>query len=91
MKVKNGYLLISDITGYAEFLVESELQHAKEILDTLLKTGVKSIRPPIRVLNTRGEAILAFAAENDFIQPQSLNKQKRRLEISPDNAWVTES
>lgn len=72
MEVKNGYLLISDITGYTEFLVESELQHAKEILDTLLKTGVNSMRPPIRVLNTRGDAVLAFAAHDDFIQPQSL-------------------
>ena len=41
MEVKKGYLLISDISGYTEFLVRSELQHAKEILDTLLETGVK--------------------------------------------------
>ena len=53
MEVKNGYLLISDISGYTEFLVKSEVQHAKEILDTLLYTGVKSIVPLIRVLNTR--------------------------------------
>jgi hypothetical protein len=49
MEVKNGYLLISDISGYTEFLVQSELLHAKEILDTLLQTGIQSIRPPIRV------------------------------------------
>jgi hypothetical protein len=41
-------------------------------LDTLLQTGVKSIRPPIRVLNTRGDAVLAFVAADDFLQPQSL-------------------
>ena len=39
MDVKHGYLLITDITGYTEFLVGSELDHAKEILDTLLVTG----------------------------------------------------
>ena len=72
MEVKNGYLLISDIGGYTEFLVSSELQHAKEILDTLLQTGVESIRLPIRVLNTRGDAVLAFVAAGDFLQPQSL-------------------
>jgi hypothetical protein len=72
MEVKNGYLLISDISGYTEFLVSSELQHAKEILDTLLQTGVKSTRPPIRVLNTRGDAVLAFVEAGDFLQPQSL-------------------
>lgn len=72
MEVKNGYLLISDISGYTKFLVKSELQHAKEILDTLLQTGIASIRPPIRVLNTRGDAVLAFVAADDFLQPQSL-------------------
>ena len=72
MEIKKGYLLISDITGYTEFLVQSELQHAKEILDTLLETGIHSIRAPIRVLNSRGDAILAFVAEEDFLQPQTL-------------------
>ena len=56
MEVKNGYVLISDITGYTEFLIESELQHAKEILDTLLKTGVNSMRPPIAMGNSESDA-----------------------------------
>jgi hypothetical protein len=72
MEVKQGYLLISDITGYTEFLVESELLHAKEILDTLLITGIKAIKAPIRMLNTRGDAILAFVDADEFLQPQSL-------------------
>jgi hypothetical protein len=72
MEITKGYLLISDITGYTQFLVESELLHAKEILDTLLETGIRSIRAPIRVLNTRGDAILAFVAEDNFLQPQTL-------------------
>jgi len=72
MEVKNSYLLISDISGDTEFLVKSELLHAKQILDTLLKTGIDSIRPPIRVLNTRGDAVLSFMATDDFLQPQSL-------------------
>ena len=41
IKIKSGYLLISDISGYTEFLVQSELLHAKEILDTLLENGVR--------------------------------------------------
>lgn len=72
MEVKNGYLLISDISRYTQFLVSSELQHSKEILDTLLQRGVESIRLPIRVLNTRGYAVLAFVAADDFRQSQSL-------------------
>lgn len=57
MEIKNGYLLITDITGYTEFLVDSELLHPKEILDTLLATGINANRAPIRALNTQGDAI----------------------------------
>ena len=31
MDIQNGYLFITDITGYTEFLTQSELDHAKEI------------------------------------------------------------
>ena len=72
MKVKQGYLLVSDISGYTKFLVDSELVHAKEILDSLLATGTKSFMDPIRILNTRGDAIMAFAEQSEFVQPQSL-------------------
>jgi hypothetical protein len=70
--VKNGYLLISDISGYTQFLVDSELGHAKEILDSLLTATVDAVKAPIQVLNTRGDAILAFVAADEFLQPQSL-------------------
>jgi len=71
-KIETGYVLITDISGYTRFLVGSELQHAKEILDTLLQTTIDAIRPPMRVLNTRGDAVLAFVAAADFVQPQTL-------------------
>jgi len=72
MEIKKGYLLISDITGYTEFLVQSELLHAKEILDTLLETSVRSIHLLIKVLNTRGDAVLAYVEADQFLQAQSL-------------------
>ena len=72
MVVRQGYLLITDITGYTQFLVSSELQHAKEILDTLLQSTIDAIEPPIEVLNTRGDAVVAYVSEGEFLQPQSL-------------------
>lgn len=79
MDVKKGYLLITDISGYTQFLVESELAHAKEILDSLLATTVESIRAPVRVLNTRGDAVLCFVDEDQFLQPQSLLEAMQRI------------
>ncbi len=72
MEIKQGYLLVTDISGYTEFLVHSELEHAKEILDSLLLAGINAIRAPVRVLNTRGDAILAFVDAREFLQPQTL-------------------
>ena len=72
MDITRGYLLISDISGYTRFLVESELQHAKEILDSLLTATIDAIQAPIKVLNTRGDAVLAYVDADGFLQPQSL-------------------
>lgn len=79
MDVVSGYLLVSDITGYTRFLVESELAHAKEILDTLLKTTIAAIHPPIRLLNTRGDAVMAFVDDSEFVQPQALLEAVRKM------------
>lgn len=79
MTVRRGYLLTTDISGYTRFLVESELQHAKEILDTLLSTTIASIKAPVTVLNTRGDAVLAYVAETNFLQPQSLLESMREI------------
>jgi hypothetical protein len=79
MQIQTGYLLISDITGYTRFLVSSELAHAKEILDSLLQTTIDAIEPPVRLLNTRGDAVVAFVADDGFLQPQSLLESIRGI------------
>lgn len=79
MEIQQGYLLISDITGYTRFLVESELGHAKEILDSLLTATIDSIEAPVRVLNTRGDAVVAFVSDDQFRQPQSLLESIERI------------
>ena len=79
MDIKKGYLLVTDISGYTQFLVESELGHAKEILDSLLKTTMEAIEAPVRVLNTRGDAVLCFVDEDQFVQPQSLLESIERI------------
>jgi hypothetical protein len=97
LQVTKGYLLISDITGYTEFLVGSELDHATEILQALLQVTIDAVRAPIRMLNTRGDAVFAFVAADRFLQPQSLLESieqiylefHRRLQLMDLNTTCT--
>lgn len=57
MEVKSGYLLITDTSGYTEFLVISELQHAKEILDTLLQTSANMAELDLKLFLHFGEYV----------------------------------
>ena len=72
MQVETGYLFITDITGYTEFLTQSELLHASEILESLFDTMLTDIEPPLKILNTRGDAILAYAPASSFRQAHTL-------------------
>lgn len=79
MDVTAGYLLTTDISGYTKFLVESELGHAKEILDTLLRTTIDAVKAPVRVLKPMGDAIMCFVRADEFRQPQSLLEATREI------------
>jgi uncharacterized protein DUF2652/polyketide cyclase/dehydrase/lipid transport protein len=54
-----GFLLIADISGYTMFLTSSELEHAKDILDSLLKSVLAEIKAPLTLSNLQGDAVLA--------------------------------
>ncbi len=64
--------LTSGISGYTKILVDSELGHAKEILDTLLRTTIDAVKAPVRVLEPMGDAIMCFVRTGEFLQPQIL-------------------
>ncbi|MBM3215645.1 DUF2652 domain-containing protein [Candidatus Poribacteria bacterium] len=70
--VQTGYLLITDITGYTQFLTESELEHAHQILQELMRELLREMRSPLRVSNYQGDAVLAYARRDDIIQGQTL-------------------
>lgn len=72
MKIETGYFLISDITGYTQFLAHSELDHAKEILDALFESILDNIESPLIVSNTQGDAIICYAPAHAFHQPGQL-------------------
>jgi class 3 adenylate cyclase len=61
---ETGYLVLADISGFTSFLSTSELDHAHDILDSLLQVVVDCLAPPFTVLTVEGDAVFACAREN---------------------------
>jgi uncharacterized protein YndB with AHSA1/START domain len=69
---QDGYLLIADITGYTAFLRESELDHAKDSLRSLLDLLIEHTKPPLVISRLEGDAVISYAPEGSFQQGQTL-------------------
>jgi uncharacterized protein YndB with AHSA1/START domain len=69
---QDGYLLIADITGYTAFLRESELDHAKDSLRSLLDLLIERTKPPLVISRLEGDAVISYAPEGSFLQGQTL-------------------
>ncbi|NQV42484.1 MAG: DUF2652 domain-containing protein, partial [Candidatus Marinimicrobia bacterium] len=62
-QIKNGYFIITDITGYTIFLNKSELDHAHNIIQALFESQLDVISAPLQVSNFQGDAILCHVPE----------------------------
>ena len=66
-----GYFIITDISGYTEYLTGSELDHANEILQSLFDAQLKAVKHPFIISGFRGDAIFMYVPETNFVQSQS--------------------
>jgi hypothetical protein len=69
-KTHEGYLLIADITGYTQYLSESELEHAQDTLTALLELLVENTGPPLVISRLAGDAVISYGLREDFFQGQ---------------------
>jgi hypothetical protein len=69
---QQGFLIISDITGYSKYLKESELEHARDSLTALLNLLIKHTQSPLVISDLEGDAVFSYAPANGFLQGQSL-------------------
>ena len=76
-----GYFIITDISGYTEYLTESELDHAHEILQSLFDAQLKHIKFPLKISGFRGDAIFMYTPEMCFVNPQSFIETLENLYI----------
>jgi hypothetical protein len=67
-----GYFIITDISGYTEYLTKSELEHAHATLQGLFDAQLAHLKFPLHISGFRGDAIFMYVPESEFINPQSL-------------------
>ncbi len=67
-----GFFIITDISGYTEYLTGSELDHANEILQSLFDAQLKAVKHPFILSGFRGDAIFMYVPETNFVQAQSM-------------------
>ena len=66
-----GALVLADISGYTQYLTESELEHSREILSELLNEVVTSLQGRLTVSNLEGDAVffIGTGIEGDLGEP----------------------
>lgn len=76
-----GYFIITDISGYTEFLTKSEIDHAHETLQNLFNVQLENIKFPLKISGFRGDAIFIYTPEACFVNPQSFLETLENLYI----------
>ncbi len=69
---QQGFLIISDITGYSKYVNELELEHARDSLAALLNILIDHTQSPLIISKLEGDAVFSYAPEGGFLQGQSL-------------------
>ena len=68
----SGHLLIADISGYTGYLAASELEHAEEVLRSLMVLLIDRTLPPMRVAGLRGDAVFSYGLAGAGLEGQAL-------------------
>ncbi len=67
----HGLLLIADISGYTIYLSQSELEHAQEVLQSLLELLIDHTRPPLVLSRLAGDAVISYVLQETAVQGQT--------------------
>ena len=78
---QKGYFILTDISGYTEYLTASELDHAHETLQSLFDVQLANIKFPLKISGFRGDAIFMYTPEACFVNPQTFLETLENLYI----------
>ncbi|OBJ96484.1 hypothetical protein A5638_16445 [Mycolicibacterium fortuitum] len=65
-RTREGYLLLADISGYTNFLTQTELEHAQAIVSELTVLVRDRFVPPMRFVKVEGDAVFCYAERRVF-------------------------
>lgn len=70
--LKQGFLVIADISGYTAFFTQTEIDHAQEIMDGLIDALLARMQPFFTLAKLEGDAIFAYLPADRYRQPQTV-------------------
>jgi hypothetical protein len=65
--VRQGCLVLADISGYTAYLAGVELEHSHDILADLLGTVTVGLSPPLHLAKLEGDAVFCVTPEREPI------------------------
>jgi len=74
-----GFFIITDISGYTEFLTKSEIDHAQDAIQSLFDVQIDNIKHPFVISGFRGDAILMYLPDSNFATPQTVLESLENL------------
>jgi class 3 adenylate cyclase len=63
---ERGCLVLADISGYTNLLLSTELEHAEDAVNDLLKRVVESLGPVLTLSKLEGDAAFAYVLAGEF-------------------------
>jgi len=84
-----GHLVIADISGYTQFLTDSELDHANGIVGDLLTSITSAIRAPLTVSSIEGDAVFMYGSTPEGMSGQTIVESVELLYIAFARALET--
>lgn len=70
--LERGYPLLADISGFVPFVVESEVDHANEIVQELLEFIITKLNATFTIAQIDGDAIFAYAPQERITRGETL-------------------
>jgi uncharacterized protein YndB with AHSA1/START domain len=79
--VRQGFLVLADISGYTAYLTGVELEHSHDILADLLGTVADGLCPPLRLAKLEGDAVFC-------VMPQEQRGDGRELLAALESTYL---
>jgi hypothetical protein len=71
-RIQKGYLMLADISGYIEFIEQSELDHAPLVLNHIITFLTGQLTPTLKLAEIEGDALFLFMDEKDLTRGELL-------------------